>query len=285
MNNNKYKYNLAPRYVLLFSTVILVGLIFLSYRFPEVFNPVKTKATSFMMPMQKSITMLGCRLRDTKDNFEKVDELQKENETLKAEYDELKAKYDNLLADSYELENLRSLFELSQTYSEYEKVGANIISTDSSGYKSLFTVDKGAKDGIKKDMNVISGNGLVGIVIQVGDNYSTIRTIIDNNSNVSASILKTSESCMVSGNMKRMDEGCIDVKEIPLTSTVRNNYQVMTSALSSKYLPGILIGYISNVSSSPDGLTKEGGLTPAVDFNSLETVLIIKDLKENIITE
>ncbi len=266
----------------MFATVILSALIFLSYRFDYLFKPFRSKLASFMNPMQKGISVMGNSYENLKDDMKTKEELRQQIDNLQAEYDELKKKYDELLPDSYELENLRALFKLSQTYSDYETVGATVIASDTSGYNRTFTIDKGAKDGIKNDMNVIAGNGLVGIVYQVNDNYSLVRSIIDNNSNVSATILKSSDSCMVSGNIKLFDEGYILVKEIPVTSTASNNYQVITSNQSSKFLPDILIGYVSNITVSPDGLTKEGYLTPVVDFRRLDKVLVITTMKESV---
>lgn len=265
----------------MFATIILVLLIVGSYKFQEYFKPVRSGFMTVMAPMQRGITMLGKNVEHVRNKFASVEELQKENENLRAAYDELKQKYEEKLTDSYELENLRALFNLSQTYNKYETVGANIISRDTSGYSSIFTIDKGEKDGIKPDMNVIAGNGLVGIVSSVGDNYAIIRSIVDNNSYISATILKSSDPCMVNGNLKLMDEGCIEVKEIPLSSNAGNNYQVVTSSQSSKYLPDILIGYITNISIGPDGLTKTGYLIPVVDFTRLDTVLVITTVKES----
>ena len=279
---SRFRYKLEPRYILLFATVILVALIFLSYKFDYIFKPARTKLASFMVPMQKGISLLGNGFENVKEDLRSKDDLRRENENLRTEYEELKKKYDELLPDSYELENLRALFALSQTYSSYETVGATVIAADTTGYNRTITIDKGSKDGIKENMNVIAGNGLVGIVYEVGENYSVIRSIIDNNSNVSATILKSSDSCMVCGSLKLYDEGYILVKEIPISSTAANNYQVMTSMQSSKYLPDILIGYISNISVSSDGLTKEGYLTPVVDFRRLDKVLVITTLKENL---
>jgi len=256
-------------------------LIFSSYRFPEAYAPVKNVFTSCLTPAQKGITSIGNAIENFMDKFDDVEELQKENENLQAQYDSLKAKYDELLQDSYELENLKALFELSETYSEYETVGANIIASDTTGYNSVFTIDKGLNDGIAVDMNVIAGHGLVGIVTSVGEDFATVRSIIDNNSNVSATILKSSESCIVSGDVELMDRGYIKVSEIPTSGDNYNNYQVVTSTFSSKYLPDILIGYISNLEPSSDGVTQEGYIVPAVDFAHLETVLVITTLKES----
>ena len=279
---SRFRYKLEPRYILLFATVILIALILLSYKFDYLFVPVRSKVASFMKPMEKGICVLGNGFEDLKEDMKTKEELRKQNENLQAEYDELKKKYDELLPDSYELENLRALFKLSQNYSSYETVGATVIASDTTGFNRTFTIDKGSKDGIKEDMNVIAGNGLVGIIYQVNDNYSLVRSIIDNNSNVSATILKSSDSCIVSGSLKLFDQGYIQIREIPINSTAANNYQVITSNQSSKFLPDILIGYVSNITVSSDGLSKEGYLTPVVDFRRLDKVLVITTMKESV---
>ena len=279
--NRKYKYNLQPKYFLMFATIILVIIIFTSYRFPDLYAPVRGFFNSCFVPAEKGMTTIGNSMKGMGDKFDDVAELQKENDNLKSQYDSLKAKYDQLLQDSYELENLKALFELSEKYSEYDTVGAHIIATDTTGYNGVFTIDKGTDNGLKEGMNVIAGHGLVGIVTDVGKDYATVRSIIDNNSNVSATILKSSASCIVSGDISLMDKGYVLVSEIPLSGDNYNNYQVVTSEISSKYLPGILIGYISNVYLSKDGLTMEGSLIPAVDFSHLDTVLVITTLKES----
>ena len=279
---SRFRYKLEPRYILLFATVILIALILLSYKFDYLFVPVRSKVASFMKPMEKGISVIGNGFEDLKEDMKTKEELRKQNENLQAEYDELKKKYDELLPDSYELENLRALFKLSQNYSSYETVGATVIASDTTGFNRTFTIDKGSKDGIKEDMNVIAGNGLVGIIYQVNDNYSLVRSIIDNNSNVSATILKSSDSCIVSGSLKLFDQGYIQIREIPINSTAANNYQVITSNQSSKFLPDILIGYVSNITVSSDGLSKEGYLTPVVDFRRLDKVLVISTMKESV---
>ena len=70
-----------------------------------------------------------------------------------------------------------------------------------------FTIDKGSADGIKVNCNVLAGSGLVGLVTEVGPHYARVRSIIDNSSNVSAMILSTSDTCIVRGDLKLMDDG------------------------------------------------------------------------------
>ncbi|MBO4324124.1 MAG: rod shape-determining protein MreC [Lachnospiraceae bacterium] len=277
------KYDMEPRFVLLIMTMVCIFMIFFSYRFPNVFDPIRARLNSFVIPLQKGITTIGASINNTVDNFEKVEELQKQIEELKQENDRISREKQSMEQSLYDLERLKQLLALSENYKNYSTVAANIIAKDSSGYYSRFTLDKGSRDGIKVDMNVIAGSGLVGIITEVGPNYSVVRSIIDDNNYVSAIVTKTEDDCIVCGNLELLSIGYIEIRDLSINTEARNNYKVYTSPLSDKYLPDILIGYISNIQNENDGLTKTGYLTPVVDFEHLNTVLIITDLKENLL--
>ena len=170
---------------------------------------------------------------------------------------------------------------MDKQYDDYEKVGARIIAKESGNWFQLFTIDKGSNDGIQKDMNVISGGGLVGIVTEVGPNWATVRSIIDDNSNVSAMVSTTSDQCIIAGDLRLIDEGSLNlVKLTDADNKVHVGDKVVTSYISEKFLPGILIGYISELNNDANNLTKSGYITPVVDFRHLQEVLVILELKE-----
>ena len=162
-----------------------------------------------------------------------------------------------------------------------QKWQRQLLGRDGNNWFHLFTIDKGKKDGIAVDMNVIAGNGLVGIVSEVGDHYAKVRAIIDDKSNVSAMFENTGETCIVKGNMESIYKGYIDVTMISNNVTAKNGDSVVTSHISDKFLPGLLVGYISDITQEADGLSKSGHLTPVVSFDKLETVLIITTLKDS----
>ncbi len=282
--NNRSKYSIEPKYILMLCVLLCLGLIFFSYKFSSVFRPLKTQMNSLLIPMQKGIHLVGQNITNAIDAFDDKKALQEENEELRQQILELKEKNNLLQQDLYDLEKFKQLLELDEMYKEYPKVGANIIAKDSSGYYAVFTIDKGSDDGLAVDMNVLADTGLVGIITEVGKNYSIVRSIIDDNSYVSANILKTEDNCIVCGNLKLLDSGYIEVRDISIKSDVKNNYKVYTSDLSEKYLPGILIGYISKIQDETDGLTKKAYLTPVVDFEHLSTVLVITQTKEAPVT-
>ena len=190
------------------------------------------------------------------DNFETLQQLRTENEKLQEQIDTLTTENSNLQEERYELERLRELYQLDQNYSDYEKTAAHVIGKDSGNWFSTFTIDKGSDDGIAVDMNVMAGSGLVGIVVDVGPSWAKVRSIIDDSSNVSGMVLSTSDRCIVSGDLSLIDEGQIRFEQMENNENqVSVGDQIVTSYISDKYLQGILIGYVSEVTVDSNNLT------------------------------
>lgn len=276
----KFKMSIPPRYVLAILSGLCVILIFLSFRYKDTFQPMKTVVGRVMTPMQKGINEIGGYLHSKSELFASVKELNEENKQLKDKLGTVTAENQLLQQDKYELETYRKLYKLDQQYSDYAKVGAQVIGRDTDNWYSSITINKGARDGLKVDMNVIAGEGLVGIITEVGYNYSTVRLIVDDSSNVNGMFLKTGDTCNVKGNLELLDSGLISLELIKKDAQVEVGYNVVTSHISSKFLPGILIGYVESINTDPTNLTMTGYLRPAVDFSNLDIVLVITELKE-----
>ncbi len=156
------------------------------------------------IPMQKGIDYIGSSISLSSADTKTKKELVAENEALNAEVEELNDKVSNLELKLKELDKLQKLYELDQTYLDYDKTGARVIGKSTSNWFNTFTIDKGSKDGIKVNMNVIAEGGLVGIVSSTGKSYAVVRAIIDDKSNVSATISSTEDNCIVSGSLEGM---------------------------------------------------------------------------------
>ncbi len=242
---------------------------------------VNTAAGYLFVPIQRGLNSAGSWLRDKTDNFEALQEAQELNEKLQAQIDELIMENSQLQQDRYELAELRTLYALDENYSDYDKVAARIIGKDAGNWFSSFLIDKGADDGIAEGMNVIAGSGLVGIVTKVGGSWAQVRSIIDDATNVSATVLSTSDPCFVNGDLQLMNEGVIRITQLKTEEgAINKGDKVLTSHISDKYQEGILIGYVDEISLDSNNLTYSGTLTPAVDFEYLHTVLVITDLKQ-----
>lgn len=276
----------SSKYILLILAIVCILLMGLSLVTDVVNGPLRAVTNYTIVPMQKGINTIGMWMNDFTQNFETLQEMREENKLLQEKVDDLTAKNNVLQQEKFELERLRELFALDQKYGDYEKVGARVTASDSGNWFHSFIIDKGANDGIQVDMNVIAGAGLVGIVVEVGPNWARVRSIIDDSSNVSALILSTSDKCIINGDLKTMQEGKIPFEQLANNdSVIEVGEQVVTSHISSKYLPGIFIGYITEIKVDSNNLTRSGYITPAVDFQHLQEVLVITTTKEQLSAE
>lgn len=275
----KKEFEISPKYVLLTFTILCVVLFTASVKFKDAALPFRAVAGTVIVPMQKGINTVGSWLEDGLDKFQNIKDLQMANDELKTKVDNLQMANKALQQDKYELERLRKLYDLDQKYSEYDKVASRIISAGSSNWFNTFVIDKGYKDGLAVDMNVIADSGLVGIVTEVGPNYAKVRSIIDDSSNVSAMFTRTSDRCTLIGSQKQIENGYIDVININKDAKVKNGDELVTSSISSKFLPGITIGTVSDIKMDSSNLVKTAKVTPVVDFKHLQEVLVIKQLK------
>lgn len=247
----------------------------------RILNPLRTAVGYVLVPIQSGVNRVGGGLYNELSSVGKLKTALAENETLKTRVDELTEENTRLRSEQFELERLRSLYELDQEYMQYHKIGARIIAKDSGSWFSVFRIDKGSDDGIKEDMNVIAGGGLVGIVTDVGANYATVRSIIDDSSRVSAMAQQSGDSCIVAGDLQLFKEGRLKLSYMEKDDDIKDGDMIVTSNISGKFLPGILVGYATDITVDyNDNLTKSGYLIPAARFDRLQEVLVITDLKD-----
>ncbi len=274
------------RYILLGLSIFCVLMMVLSSFSDKVGGPFKTVANVTVIPLQQGMNQIGGWMGDMKDNFSTMKQLKSENKKLREQVDALTTENNYLQDDRYEFERLQELYKLDQNYAEYEKTAAHVIGKDAGNWFGTFTIDKGSKDGIEVNMNVLAGSGLVGIVTDVGPTWAKVRSIIDDSSNISAMAISTSDTCIVSGDMALMGTGQIAFSQMENNdNVVAVGDQIVTSYISDKYLQGILIGSVSEVNVDSNNLTRSGYITPAVDFKNIQEVLVITTTKAELTGE
>ena len=256
---------MTSRYILIAVTVVCIIFVSTSFFTDSLVAPLRNAVSMVVVPLQKGMNNLGLWTYDKVTTLQEISVVLDENNELKNQIDNLTEENNQLRQDSYELTRLRELYKLDEKYPGYTKVGARVIGVTTDNWSKAFKVDKGLDDGIKKDMNVIASGGLVGIVA-------------DNNS-VSGMLIDTNDTCIVEGDIELSDSGLVHLNHIKADITVRNGDKIVTSNISDKYLQGILIGYAKDVTADSNNLTQSGYLVPAVDFNNLQEVLIITEMK------
>lgn len=277
------RFTLPSKYLLFILTILCTGLMLMTFS-TNIFNkPLNALVGYVIVPFQQGISSVGGWLSNRSEELVQIRTLLEENAALKQQVDELTIENTQLQQEKYELNNLRELFELDNEYDDYEKIGARIIARDSGNWYHAFTIDKGSDDGIMVDMNVIADGGLVGRVTSVGPNWAKVTAIISDNSNVSGQILSTGDKLIISGDLETMQSGVIRFSQLlDSADVVVEGDKIVTSNISDKYLPNILIGYTKDITLDSNKLTKSGYVTPAVDFEHLDEVLIIMQLKQTV---
>lgn len=278
--NKKKKFQMKSKHLLVLMTFLCISAILLTFTQVVSVSPLREVASRVIVPFQNGINQIGTWMNGKLEGFQNVEELAAQNKELEQRVAELTEENTRLAQNQEELARLQELYQLDQSYSEYDKVAAQVISKDPGNWYDTFVINKGSADGIEKDMNVIANGGLVGLVVEVETNCATVRSIIDDSSSVSAMTASTSDTCIVSGDLRLMDEGKLAFSQMSTENAVAVGEQIVTSNISDKYLRGILIGYVSEVTEDSNHLTNTGYITPAVDFKHIQEVLVIKELKQ-----
>ena len=234
---NRHNFEFSPKTMLVFLTIICILLLSVSAVLKDAVKPLSAVAETVVIPMQDGINSFGVWVgRSMLATFKSMKELKKENAKLNEKVRELTQENETLSTNEKELNNLQKLLRIDKAYSQYKKVGASVISKGSGNWYNTFVINKGSKDGIKVNMNVIADGGLVGIVTETGRTYAKVCSIINDSSSVSAKSSQAGDTCVVQGNSESVQkDGTIDVTYISKDADMKEGEELITSHISSKY--------------------------------------------------
>ena len=206
-------------------------------------------------------------------NFSKV---KKENEELKkanSDYQGKSLEYDDLKKESI---RLRSMLNFSEQRTEYDYIGADIIGVSGNNFLDGFIINKGENKGIKKRMVAMTGEGLVGQVTSVGDNWAIVQCLSNENIAVAALVQSTRDNNgIVKGYKDENDKLLAEIQRLSLDSLIKKDDIILTSGLGGIYPSGIKIGKVLSVYEDKGKVMKGAIIEPFVDFAKIEEVFIV----------
>lgn len=156
---------------------------------------------------------------------------------------------------------------------DYKLIPAKVISNSLDRADNLMTINKGSADGVRKDMGVTSGMGVVGVVYMVSEHYSVILPVLNTKSNISVAIRKRGYYGHLSWTGGASDRAYM--VDVPRHAHFRIGDVIITSGYSSIFPPGILVGQVLHVYNSPDGLSYRVQVKLSTDFSCLRDVCVI----------
>jgi len=169
-----------------------------------------------------------------------------------------------------------------QMLAQYKLIPAKVITNEISKRDNLITIDKGEADGVFKDMGVVSGTGIVGIVFMTSTHYSIVIPVLSSQSNISCTIKNRGYFGYLHWNGGPCSLAYMD--DVPRHAHFRRGDDVVTSGYSSIFPEGIMVGKVGYVFNSADGLSYRVQVKLSTDFGRLRDVCVIADsaMKERI---
>lgn len=255
--------------------IILILLILLTNVDTSKMSYFKSLGDKISRPIQTGFTNIKNKISGNSNYFLTIEELRKENNQLKKEKEKLSENLREYEIIKAENESLKEKMNLTEKYVAYNTVSADVINKDVSNYGSNLILNVGTADGIKEKMTVISDQGLVGYIVKVSKNSSTVKVITDPSSTVSCNISTTEESVICKGTLENNQQ--LRVTYIPIDVDLIVGDSVETSGVGQIYARGIHIGTIKEIITTTNATDRYAIVETAVDFSKLKTVLVITD--------
>lgn len=268
-------YDKLKRWLILIVALLIVTMMGITMGGRERVTFVENAIGSVVTPIQKGVYSVGDFLADKIRPIISIWELEDENEALLIENERLnQALIDaQLTAEEYEdLNDLKSALHYVDDLRIDEYITCNVIGKDTGNWYNMFMIDAGTNDGITKYSAVINGNGLVGLVYEVGSDWGKVVTIIDNKSSIGFEVLGADQTYdgVLHGNVNAVISG--ELYDARATVEVGNT--IVTSGLGV-LAKGIHVGSISEVKYDEDSLLTEIVVEPSVNFKNINRVFVV----------
>ena len=232
-----------------------------------VFTPIESKINQWILnPVSDFFSYVS-----------NMNEFKEENERLKKENQELSAKVKDISEYIAENDRLKKLLEIDNELTEYETVAAKVAAYEPDNWFSYITIDKRTSSGIKKSDPVITSQGLLGQVTDVGKNWAKVSTIINSESSVGVRIVRNGEIGILEGDIKLSKSNKSKLAYLVSSASIIPGDILETSGLGGIYPPGLMVGKITEMQKNNIGQLDYAIVEPFTDFNNLYEVIVITE--------
>ena len=269
----KHFMNSKVRIVLLIGLVLVVAFALLT-NLTDFALPQKI-VQGALSPIRSGFQTLTRQAEQDYNYMFRYEALAAENAVLRARVAELEK--DARSVDSLERENknLKNMLALTQSRQDFLMMDTYVIGSSSVDWTSTLTIDRGSIDGVEVGMCAVTANGeVVGLITEVGSNYSIVKTVLDSSLEISGTIASSGYNGIVTGAYITGQEGMLRMDYLPSSSIIRNRDQVVTAG-STVYPRNLILGYVVDAGFNDTGVVKYAILEPAADIGSLEQIFVI----------
>lgn len=242
------------------------------------YNPISGILNTLGTPFRAVSTAITNWSEDRYDRAFRYEQLEKENEELRRRLAELEEAARVGQEAIREVEQLRDLLGLSNERPELTYVDATVTQRSSGNWGSDLTLNKGTRSGVSVNDCVVDQYGnVVGVVTEVGLNWSFVTTILDPKSELGGRIARIDDNVILEGDFALMQEGRIKLSYLPVDSKLIAGDQVTTSGIGELLPADLLIGTILTLHTEPDGVSRYAIVEPSADIENVRYVYIVTD--------
>ena len=210
------------------------------------------------------------------DRLTGYDQLLEENEQLKEQLSDLEEQVRESQDALRENERLQELLGVAQEHPDWTYASATVTQRSTTNWGRQITIHAGSDQAVEKGDCVIDQYGnLVGVVADVGTNWSLVTTVLDPSLELGVRVARTDDSCMAQGDFSLMGDGKLKLTYIPQDAQFISGDQVITSGLGDQYPGGLLLGTLESLHTEADGISRTGIITPRADVENIRYVYVI----------
>ena len=271
----------SKKTVIVFLVAVLLALILaiLSVVSGGKISPIGSLVNIITKPIQSGISNVTEYFSDRADRALRYDEMEKENEKLREELSVVKQALRKREAQARENEQLRAALAMRERDSSFVFEAAEIVAKNADNWTRSFTINKGSSAGIAPDNCVITADGMVGYVSEVGATWATVTAITDTTMEASAIASRTRDVASAEGDFELMSRGLFRLSYLPRNTELLAGDIIETSGVGGLFPKGIVLGTVEEVKNESHGISKYATVKPAVDLDRVNHVLVIKSFE------
>jgi len=264
----------------------IVGLILILLAFGIIkdgragFPVINRIIVTVLSPANFILSAVSGGLHNTSGYFTSKGSLQEENAKLVKENETLRKDNVDLIAMKAENERLTQLLNYKNTHNNLNFVTAKVISKNMGDFRDTILINKGTEDGLKNNMSVVNGAGLVGIIDNAYANASKVLLINSSRSRIGGMNLRGDSRVAGIVNGVAGSDASLEMRNMARDADILPGDTVVTSGYSGHHPAGLIIGTIEEIQKDAGGLTKTATITPSVDFLRLEEVMVVTNFSD-----
>ena len=238
---------------------------------------LKDAVNIIFTPAQKVFSYCADAVDGFVSFFTEFDRISDENKALKEEIAALRDRISRAEETEEMNEWLYDYLELKREHTDYKFVPATVTGGEGGNYMTVFLLDKGFAQGVRKDMPVVTDDGIVGYICEVGTTWSKAVTILETGGAVGAYVERSGEQGVIEGTFELSEDGLCKMSYLAEDADIQVGDRIVSSGYGSVYPRGLIIGTVESVEKDKQSRSLAVKVRPSADLAEIEKLMIITE--------